>query len=121
MLAISPGSKLKYDMKTYLKYAEKLVEKCSELTDVAINSKEKTGGDVDEEVKSEETGSAKEDSFGVTPFILGECLWTETMITKLGDVEPEETNMVNQAKPKRGKKRKIDSESKGSKKRRVDR
>eukprot|EP00483_Globobulimina_turgida_P011643 UN11665 len=105
MLAISPGLSLKYDMKTYINYVAKLVEKCNVLN--MCRNDEKT----DEAVEAVE-------HFMVTPFVLAECLWIDHMIKRLGDSKNKNIN----TKHKKGKKRKADddiSDFKPAKKRRL--
>merc|ERR1712228_71717 len=47
-MAISPGSKLKYDKKTYMKYVDKLIAKCEDLRQKTDRNK-----DDDDEVKED--------------------------------------------------------------------
>ena len=97
MLGVSPGMKLKYDMKSYMNYAEKLIEKCNSFA-------------ADKENEDEE----EENGFRVTPFVLGECLWTDIMIGKLGDDQIEdvipETKGSKDVKGKNIKRKAIDDD-----------
>eukprot|EP01083_Nonionella_stella_P172914 594783_1 len=95
MLAIAPGSSLKYDKKTYINYAKQLIQKCNTLDNDRNNTEES-----EEKVKENENNM-----FKLTPFILGECLWTEYMTNKLGDVDAV-THQSSNAKKKKGIKRK---------------
>eukprot|EP01084_Bolivina_argentea_P288515 495204_1 len=107
MLAVSPGLSLKYDMKTYLNYVAKLVEKCKILNE-DWNSDDENKNDFD-------------DDFIVTPFVVGECLWTDYISKKFGDKIHVKENELSEKK-KKGKKRKAEHDmlvSKPAKKRKV--
>ena len=84
-MAISPGVKLKYDKKTYMQYVNKLIGKCEDLREKVDQNK------IDDEAKDlENDDDVKDDVFIVTPFVLGECLWTDCMNGKYGDIENDE-------------------------------
>merc|ERR1712130_814521 len=110
MMAISPGTKLKYDKKTYFAYVDKLIAKCAILKEKMHGKKNEN----DDEAKDEETNDENGDgnAFVVTPFILGECLWTKYMMEKYGDIDVEtenvdESNANAKAKTKNRKKQKM--------------
>jgi len=94
MLAVSPGTKLKYDIKSYLNYTDKLVAKCNALAADKENGAESKSEDLD--------------TFKVTPFVLGECLWTDHMVQKLGGGDSKDTDSDSKGKSagKKNRKRK---------------
>ena len=110
MLGIWPGLSLKYDMKMYLKYAEALKEKCDELEG---NEDDDLSEDQDSKAQEEDDDGDDDETkneFVLTPWILGECLWTEYMINKMGKNEKTKEKKVNDktnTKTKKSRKRKL--------------
>lgn len=90
LMAISPGSKLKYDKKTYLNYVDKLITKCEHLRRKVDQNK------LDDEAKDVEVDDVgKNDEFVLTPFVLGECLWTQYMMDKYGEIQDDENKSID--------------------------
>ena len=102
MLAIWPGLSLKYDMKMYMKYADALIEKCA-----SLRGDEDDNDDDHEDKKDEE-----ENGFVVTPWTLGECLWTEYMMNK--DDEKKKKKDVDTKETKKSRKRKLSDDENDS-------
>merc|ERR1712228_615176 len=72
--------------KTYMHYVDKLIAKCEDLREKIDRNKNNN----DEAKDLENDDEVKEDVFVVTPFVLGDCLWTEYMNGKYGDIENDE-------------------------------
>eukprot|EP00485_Elphidium_margaritaceum_P002528 CAMPEP_0202694660 /NCGR_PEP_ID=MMETSP1385-20130828/8464_1 /ASSEMBLY_ACC=CAM_ASM_000861 /TAXON_ID=933848 /ORGANISM="Elphidium margaritaceum" /LENGTH=232 /DNA_ID=CAMNT_0049350549 /DNA_START=107 /DNA_END=805 /DNA_ORIENTATION=+ len=94
MRAIWPNKTLKYDMKTYMSYLQELIKKCATM---------KVSADIDDD-----------DNQQLTPFVLGECLWTQYMLNKWTDVDvcvdgdKKTTKPIAAKKKLLGKKRKLE-------------